>query len=352
MRDAGAMPAAKATLSMPERVARRQQHVVVAEPVGGPDDVAAVLPRRAQCRVRHAEELVVVVAERAEPRVLDAPFAGSRSRQRSAFRRDHDPVAVGAVEVDAERLGGRRGGAPGCCVPTMDTGRDGWASVNAIATTARVTPSRAASSSRVATSSGATPSPETIRPPASGLQASGVTLSRRHRSNVPSRRGSRWVALYSGWVVASASPRNDRSASCCDGVWFEMPIGADLPLVAQREERAARPPRGGRRDPAGAPGRGRSCRPRGGAATPRTRGGGGRRSSRRGPVGGCRPWSRARSGRAARARRRAPGRAAPRTRRSRRRPSRGRRRRRCPRGACRTRARCRARCGRRGRGRA
>ena len=53
-----------------ERVSRRQQHVVEAGAVGGPDDVGTVLPAARERRVGNAEELVVVVAQRAEPRDL------------------------------------------------------------------------------------------------------------------------------------------------------------------------------------------------------------------------------------------------------------------------------------------
>ncbi len=53
-----------------ERVARREQYVVEAVAVGGANDVRAVLPGTGERRVGDAEELVVVVAQCAEPRDL------------------------------------------------------------------------------------------------------------------------------------------------------------------------------------------------------------------------------------------------------------------------------------------
>ena len=51
----------------PELVARWQEDVVEAIAVGRLDDVAAMVPRALQLGVRDAEELVVVVAQGAEP---------------------------------------------------------------------------------------------------------------------------------------------------------------------------------------------------------------------------------------------------------------------------------------------
>ena len=60
-----------------ECIARGQQHVVEAVAFGCLDNVRAVLPRARQRGVRHAQKLVVVVAERREPRNLgQRPVAG------------------------------------------------------------------------------------------------------------------------------------------------------------------------------------------------------------------------------------------------------------------------------------
>jgi hypothetical protein len=50
-----------------EGVSRRQQHVVETVPICRDDDVTAVFPRARERRIRDTQELVVVVAERAEP---------------------------------------------------------------------------------------------------------------------------------------------------------------------------------------------------------------------------------------------------------------------------------------------
>ena len=62
-----ATAAAKATLSMPSAVSRRQQDAVVPGGLGGDGDGPAVVPAAGQAGVGDAEELVVVVAQRAEP---------------------------------------------------------------------------------------------------------------------------------------------------------------------------------------------------------------------------------------------------------------------------------------------
>ena len=69
------------------RVAGRQQEVVVAGFLGRERDAPAVLPARQQGAVRHAEKLVVVVAERGEPGDLTAHVPSISSPARACCGR-------------------------------------------------------------------------------------------------------------------------------------------------------------------------------------------------------------------------------------------------------------------------
>jgi len=106
-----------------QRIARRQEHVVESVALGGEHDVAAVRPRRTQCGVGHTEKLVVVVAERGEPRVLGH---GSGRPSDAAMMRYNSVRSSDCTGDDAAAAS-----RSGFCVPSNTTGRAGCDSTNA-----------------------------------------------------------------------------------------------------------------------------------------------------------------------------------------------------------------------------
>ena len=113
----------------PERIAGGQQQVVEPELLGLKRDAPAVLVAGAQLRVGHAQELVVVIAQGAEPGDLagrESLVHGSgspREAVRTAYQSSRDHVTRSASAASRMRAGS--------WLPTMGTGRDGCARIQA-----------------------------------------------------------------------------------------------------------------------------------------------------------------------------------------------------------------------------
>ena len=194
---------------------------------------------------------------------------GRRTRRprgaRAAASRQGAPVGARPRARRRRRgPGGRRGprwlqrSRSGRWVPTIATGRDGWARTKATATSARPTPSRAGDPVEHLDD------PRPVRPRrwrarrrASGLHASGVAPVAMHWSRTPSWRASRWATDSSGWLVARGSPRSASSARAAPRCGSRRRTRGSCPRPAAPA--ASRPRRrGGRTGRAGAPGTGRS----------------------------------------------------------------------------------------------
>ena len=217
-------------------VARRQQHVVEPEPVGGLHDVAAVRPRAGERRVGDAEELVVVVAQGAtrthgRSRSVTGMAVTSFGGLDDARRRRPGRASTSSAASEAAMRSGR-------CVPMIATGRDGWARTNASATVAAVD----ALALGEPVEHGEQLGPHAV---AGGQPAAGERAphQRRRRRRACRRRtcrraaGRGATAEYSGWL----RDERERQVGLQRVDLGRRVVGdadlADLALVAQRGER-------------------------------------------------------------------------------------------------------------------
>ena len=246
MRDRlGAIGRAESHRIDPERVAGRQQQVVEPAGLGGERDGSAMLEAGEQAPIGHAEELVVVVAQRGEPRDF-ARRQGFRSRQRFSPGGGQHGVPLGAAEGRSSSASAEARMRSGRCDPTIGIGRAGWAMIQARAAASRVAPFSMCATLHPAP-------PVTVRafawrgvPPPSGdhaitprfeflglVEHPVVQRGRCRRRRTPA---ARWRA---GKLMCA------RSAATWAGVWLETPASAILPARAQPLQARRRPRRDG-----------------------------------------------------------------------------------------------------------